>query len=391
MFKKVVVGISGGVDSAVSAFLLKENGFKVLGVFMKNWDEFDEMGKCSGEQDLLDAEYTCNKLGIELRQVNYVKEYWNSVFTNFLEDYQMGLTPNPDILCNKHIKFDLFYKHALERLQYDAIATGHYAKTNFGPFLENYKENEDVRLLIPHDTFKDQTFFLSGIRRESLRKTMFPLSNYLKSEIKEIAKKCGLERLTQKKESTGICFVGNRDFKEFIKEYIASKPGDFVDIDSNLVVGQHEGIHQWTVGQRCRLKSFRKPYYVAQKDVATNTIYVAYGHEHPALYANQIFATNVNWLCSENPFEAVDAAPLRCRFRFQHTKPLVDCTVYRKSLNNDTDIMVILDKPLRAVTPGQYAVFYSESECLGSARIVEAINDSGERHVENLKNILENS
>ncbi|XP_073828267.1 mitochondrial tRNA-specific 2-thiouridylase 1 isoform X2 [Musca autumnalis] len=359
---------------------------------MKNWDEFDEMGRCSGEQDLLDAEYTCNKLGIELRQVNYVKEYWNSVFTSFLEDYQMGLTPNPDILCNKHIKFDLFYKHALERLQYDAIATGHYAKTNFGAFLESYKEHEDVRLLIPKDTFKDQTFFLSGIHRETLRKTMFPLSNYLKSEVKEMAKKCGLERLTQKKESTGICFVGNRDFKEFIKEYIASKPGDFVDIDSNAVVGQHEGIHQWTVGQRCRLKSFRKPYYVAQKDVATNTIYVAYGHEHPSLYANHIYATNLNWLSSQHPFEVENAgSPLKCRFRFQHTKPLVDCTIYRKSLDNTNDVIVVLDTPLRAVTPGQYAVFYSDTECLGSARIVEALNDSGNKYVEKLKSILENS
>ncbi|XP_023308115.2 mitochondrial tRNA-specific 2-thiouridylase 1 isoform X1 [Lucilia cuprina] len=386
MFRNIVIGISGGVDSAVSAFLLKERGFNVLGVFMKNWDEFDEMGQCSGEQDLLDAEYTCNKLNIELRQVNYVKDYWNSVFTSFLEDYQNGLTPNPDILCNKHIKFDLFYKHAMDTLGYDAIATGHYAKTNFGAYLENYEENQDVNLLIPRDKFKDQTFFLSGIERNTLKKTMFPLSDLLKSEVKQIAKDIGLERLTKKKESTGICFVGNRDFKEFIKEYITSKPGHFVDIDTNQVVGQHEGIHQWTVGQRCRLASYLKPYFVAQKDVATNTIYVASGHDHPALLSDKIFANHINWLCHD-PFEHPDNV-LECRFRFQHTKPLVNCRIYRKSMENSNELIILLDKPLRAVTPGQYAVFYSDKECLGSARIVNATSI---KTTEFLRSVFENS
>ncbi|KAM7347752.1 mitochondrial tRNA-specific 2-thiouridylase 1 isoform 1-T1 [Cochliomyia hominivorax] len=386
MFKNIVVGISGGVDSAVSAFLLKERGFNVLGMFMKNWDEFDEMGRCSGEQDLLDAEYTCNKLNIELRQVNYVKDYWTSVFTSFLEDYQTGLTPNPDILCNKHIKFDLFYKHAIEKLSYDAIATGHYAKTNYGPFLENYQENEDVRLLIPKDKFKDQTFFLSGIEKNTLKKTAFPLSDLLKTEVKEIAKKCGLERLTQKKESTGICFVGNRDFKEFIKEYITSKPGQFVDIDTKKVVGEHDGVHQWTVGQRCRLASYLKPYFVAEKDVATNTIFVASGHDHPSLFSDKIFVYNINWLCSD-PLEHSDSV-LDCRFRFQHTKPLVKCCVFRKSIENRDELIVLLDKPLRAVTPGQYAVFYSDKACLGSARISSA---TSRNTTELISSILENS
>ncbi|XP_013108562.1 mitochondrial tRNA-specific 2-thiouridylase 1 isoform X2 [Stomoxys calcitrans] len=341
---------------------------------MRNWDEFDELGRCSGEKDLLDAEYACNKLGIELKQVNYVKQYWNSVFTSFLEDYEIGLTPNPDILCNKHIKFDLFYNYALYNLQNNAIATGHYAKTNFGPFLEKYQQNEDIRLLIPKDTFKDQTFFLSGIKRHTLRRTMFPLANFLKAEVKELAIKCGLERLTQKKESTGLCFVGKRDFKEFIKEYIKSKPGDFVDIDTNLVVGHHEGIHQWTIGQRCRLHSFLKPYYVAQKDVTNNTIYVAAGHENPALYSNQIIASNANWF-SSNAFEQTINGVLKCRFRFQHTKPLVNCSIYRRqSAKSAQDLIIELDKPLRAITPGQYAVFYSDTDCIGSARILSARN-----------------
>ncbi|XP_017471411.1 PREDICTED: mitochondrial tRNA-specific 2-thiouridylase 1 [Rhagoletis zephyria] len=387
MFRNIVIGISGGVDSAISALLLKQRGYNVLGVFMKNWDEFDELGACSGEQDYRDAEYTCQKLGIELRVVNYVKDYWNSVFSSFLDDYQNGLTPNPDILCNKYIKFDLFYKYAREQLKCDAIATGHYAKTSFGNFLEQYNANDDVHLLIPCDKFKDQTFFLSGIQRHALSRTMFPLGDSLKSDVKVLAIKCGLARLARKKESTGICFVGNRDFKEFIKEYIHPRPGHFVDIDTGQIVGTHNGIHEWTIGQRCRLASCLRPYFVAQKDVASNTIYVASGHEHPALLNDVICASAPNWLC-DDPLNVVGEAAnasvtreLRCRFRFQHTKPLVDCVV-KKCANNKARVTITLDKPLRALTPGQYAVFYSETVCLGSARIISAWR--GERDVAQL-------
>lgn len=221
MIRNVVVGISGGVDSAVSAHLLKERGFNVLGVFMRNWDEYDEAGRCSGEQDLKDAEWACQRLGIELRQVNYVKQYWAAVFSQFLDDYQQGLTPNPDILCNKHIKFDLFHRHALHTLKYDAVATGHYARNSLGDYLEHSTKQEttqDVRLLIPADTFKDQTFFLAGIAQASLQRTMFPLGGLLKTQVKQLARHIGLQRLAEKRESTGICFVGKRDFKSFIRE-----------------------------------------------------------------------------------------------------------------------------------------------------------------------------
>ncbi|XP_055843835.1 mitochondrial tRNA-specific 2-thiouridylase 1 [Episyrphus balteatus] len=365
MFRKVIVGVSGGVDSAVSAYLLKEKGFSVLGVFMRNWDELDETGRCSGEKELADATYVCNKIGIDLVEVNFVKEYWNNVFSNFLEDYQNGLTPNPDILCNRHIKFDHFYKHAVEKLDFDAIAMGHYARTSFGPYLENYNKNEEVRLLQAKDSFKDQTFFLSGIQQEALRKTMFPLGELTKSEVKDMAKKIGLRRVALKKESTGICFIGNRNFKNFIKEYIHSKPGDFIDIDTGKVVGQHEGFHQWTVGQRCRLHSFLRPYFVAAKDAETNSILVANGTDNPALFSNVIYTQQPSWI-STNPLK--DFNHLRCKFRFQHTKPLVDCTVEKAS--DKTGLIVTLDKPLRALTPGQYAVLYREDECLGSARII---------------------
>ncbi|KAH8416878.1 hypothetical protein KR222_009905, partial [Zaprionus bogoriensis] len=366
MIRNVVVGISGGVDSAVSAHLLKERGYNVLGVFMRNWDEHDEAGRCSGEQDLKDAEWACGRLGIELRQVNYVKQYWTAVFSQFLEDYQQGLTPNPDILCNRHIKFDLFHRHVLHTLQYDAVATGHYARNSLGDFLEHATEQqqqpEDVRLLIPADTFKDQTFFLAGIAQSALHRTMFPLGGLLKTQVKQLARHIGLQRLAEKRESTGICFVGKRDFKSFIREYISSRPGHFVDVDSGEVVGTHEGIHQWTVGQRCRLSSFLQPYFVARKDAASNTLYVAAGHEHPALHSTRVHIGAINWLSRRAHEQLATRGSLRCRFRFQHTKPLVHCQLHANEVQ--------LDKPLRAITPGQYAVFYDDVACLGSARIL---------------------
>ncbi|KAI8033866.1 hypothetical protein M5D96_013390, partial [Drosophila gunungcola] len=308
MIRNVVVGVSGGVDSAVSAHLLRERGFNVLGIFMRNWDEMDEVGRCTGEADLKDAEWACRRLGVELRTVNYVREYWTA-----------GLTPNPDILCNRHIKFDLFHKHALENLGYDAVATGHYACNS----LEEANPEMEARLLIPTDTFKDQTFFLAGIPRHSLQRTMFPLGDLRKSQVKQLATEIGLQRLANKKESTGICFVGKRNFKEFIREYITSKRGPFVDIDSAAVVGHHEGIHQWTVGQRCRLSSYLQPYFVAKKGApassSSNTIYVAAGHDHPALLSTRIHIDPPNWLCAESQRRLAAMGTLRCRFRFQHT------------------------------------------------------------------------
>ncbi|KAH8306879.1 hypothetical protein KR018_010420 [Drosophila ironensis] len=396
MIRRVVVGMSGGVDSAVSAHLLKERGFEVLGVFMRNWDELDEAGRCSGEADLKDAEWACLRMGLELRQVNYVREYWTAVFSQFLDDYQQGLTPNPDILCNRHIKFNLFHQHALEQLGADAIATGHYARNSLGNYLERIPADHDTdtaRLLIPADSFKDQTFFLAGIPRSALRRTMFPLGNMHKSQVKELATAIGLQRLASKRESTGICFVGKRNFKDFIREviqsplptprlntansiafceqYIASRSGQFVDIDSGAVVGRHEGIHQWTVGQRCRLSSFLQPFFVARKDGPSNTIYVAAGHDHPALLSMRMHIDPPHWLCAASERSYLREGSLRCRFRFQHTKPLVECSL-SGSPDNSTEHFVHLMAPLRAITPGQYAVFYDDTACLGSARILSA-------------------
>lgn len=218
MIRNVAVGISGGVDSAVTALLLKNKGFNVTGVFMKNWDIRDETGNCTVEKDYEDARWICDKLKIPLIQLDFVKEYWNEVFSDLLEKYQTGYTPNPDILCNKNIKFNKFFDVARNRFQADAIATGHYANTSFGAYLENFKENTNVHLLQAYDSNKDQTFFLNQIPQQTLRRCMFPLGNYLKNHVKMIAKEAGLHKIAQKKESMGICFVGKREFQDFISE-----------------------------------------------------------------------------------------------------------------------------------------------------------------------------
>ncbi|XP_039311128.1 mitochondrial tRNA-specific 2-thiouridylase 1 isoform X1 [Solenopsis invicta] len=274
MMRNVVVGISGGVDSAVAAFLLKIKGFNVTGVFMKNWDIRDETGKCMVEKDYDDARWICDKLKIPLIQVNFVKEYWNEVFSDIVEKYQNGYTPNPDILCNKNIKFDKFFHLARNRFQADAIATGHYAKTSFGAYLENYEANKNVRLLQAQDSNKDQTFFLSQVPQETLRHCMFPLGTHLKNHVKMMATEAGLCQIARKKESMGICFVGKREFQHFISEYIADKPGDYIDLDSGLLIGKHDGIHKRTIGQRCNISGCLKPYYVFSKDQESNTVIV---------------------------------------------------------------------------------------------------------------------
>ncbi|XP_011629598.2 LOW QUALITY PROTEIN: mitochondrial tRNA-specific 2-thiouridylase 1 [Pogonomyrmex barbatus] len=362
MIRNVVIGISGGVDSAVAALLLKNRGFNITGVFMKNWDIRDETGKCAIERDYDDARWICDKLKIPLIQVDFVKEYWNEVFSDLVEKYQNGYTPNPDILCNKKIKFNKFFHLACSRFEADAIATGHYAKTSFGPYLENYKADTNVCLLQAQDSNKDQTFFLSQVSQQILRRCMFPLGNYLKSHVKTMALEAGLHQIAWKKESMGICFVGKRKFQDFISEYIKDKPGDYIDLDSGLSIGRHSGVHKRTIGQRCKIASCLKPYYVFSKDLKTNTIIVVSSTTHPALYTDFLITQDIHWINQEPRW---NNGVLNCNFRFQHRNPLIACKVY---MSKDR-LFIRLDVPLRAITKGQYAVLYFGEECLGSSMV----------------------
>ncbi|XP_043268365.1 mitochondrial tRNA-specific 2-thiouridylase 1 isoform X2 [Venturia canescens] len=342
-------------------------GFNVTAVFIKNWDTADESGQCIAENDYKDAEWVCKKLDVPLIRVDFVKEYWNDVFSYLLGSYQNGHTPNPDIECNRKIKFDKFFHYARENLKADAIATGHYARTSFGPYLEAYKPDSKVKLLQAIDCSKDQTFFMSQVAQEPLRRCMFPLGEYHKAEVKKMAEEAELDVVAKKKESMGICFIGSRYFKEFIAEYVEDKPGNFMDYDTGSIIGKHEGIHQWTLGQRCRIGGQEKPFYVYHKDVQTNDILAVKGTDHPALFTQLIIAANPHWI-NEEPQQLKDSKGIfHCDFRFQHQHPLSPCSVY-KSLNNR--LIIRLEVPQRAVTSGQFAVLYSGAECLGSAVIL---------------------
>ncbi|XP_015584788.1 mitochondrial tRNA-specific 2-thiouridylase 1 isoform X2 [Cephus cinctus] len=341
--------------------------FNVTAVFMKNWDITDETGYCTAEKDYEDAKWVCDKLKVPLLNVNFVKEYWNTVFSELVKEYESGYTPNPDIQCNKCIKFDMFYNFARNELKADAIATGHYVRTNFGPYLENFQPNINVKLLKASDSRKDQTFFLSQVPQKALCYSMFPIGSCLKKDVKKIAQEAGLNLIVQKKESMGICFIGSRRFKDFITEYVQNKSGNFVDIDTGVIVGTHEGIHQWTLGQRCKIGGKPQPYFVYKKDLKSNDIFVVAGTNHPALFAEFIIASEIYWIDKE-PVELQNShGILRCYFRFQHLKPLVPCNIY-KTQNNQ--LLIKLDVPLRAITPGQYTVLYSGEECLGSAKVL---------------------
>ncbi|XP_076057036.1 mitochondrial tRNA-specific 2-thiouridylase 1 isoform X2 [Oratosquilla oratoria] len=374
-FRRVVLGVSGGVDSAVSALLLKRKGYEVIGVFMRNWDLGDETGHCSNDADAEDAEWVCRKLDIPFHEINYVKEYWNDVFMAMVEDYKAGLTPNPDILCNKNIKFRPFLNHAKEVLNADVVATGHYARTSFGEHLEKYDPRNGVRLLRAMDRQKDQTFFLSQIDQTALQHTMFPLGEYTKDVVRMIAKSAGLDRVASKKDSTGICFIGSRNFQDFIAEYIEDRPGDFIELETGEVIGKHRGIHMWTVGQRCNIPGKKNPYFVAEKLPDSGNITVVAGTKHPALFSSTMLTESLYWI-HKPPQDLYTQGHLECQFRFQNTQPLVDCVATPDDLNpwhrspTQNNVFISLAHPKRAITPGQYAVLYQGDECLGSAKII---------------------
>lgn len=357
--KTVVVGLSGGVDSSVAAYLLKEQGYNVIGLFMVNWEEKSENGNCTSEQDFEDVKRVANKLNIPYYTVNYSKEYWDNVFQYFLNEYKLGFTPNPDVMCNKEIKFGPFLKFALE-LGADYIATGHYCK--------RVDRDGKVYLYKSHDQSKDQTYFLNQLNQQQLCKTLFPLADIDKTEVRAIAKKLGLVT-AQKKDSTGICFIGERNFRKFLSEFLPAQKGLIKDLQGN-VVGEHDGCMYYTLGQRRGLNIGGKNgydndrWFVVKKDVKTNTLYVNCG-ECDEMYSSAIIVTDFNWI-TDKPSKGFDCfVKLRYRQPDQATKV---------ELIDQNTLKLTFGKKQRAVTPGQFAVLYAEDGmCYGGGRISELI------------------
>ncbi|CAL1526650.1 unnamed protein product [Lymnaea stagnalis] len=365
--KRIVCGISGGVDSAVAALLLKRKGYDVAGLFMKNWDIRDEKGKCSTDVDKEDAAWVCKTLNIPLFEVNFVKEYWHEVFSDLVKDYAAGITPNPDILCNRNVKFKHFLNHAVSKLGADAIATGHYAKTSVGYNLDGIDPEVGVSLLCSRDTEKDQTFFLSQISQHALQKTIFPLGDYMKKEVKEIARGAGMDRIAKKKESMGICFIGSRNFHSFIEEYIEPRDGPFIDVETGKPVWTHKGTHYWTLGQRCLIPGKASAYFVCEVKPDENEVIVAPGTDHPALFSETMRTGPCYWI-QGTPKTVLESNTFDAGFRFQHKHRLIGCSGI---LESSGGFLVTLSQPMRALTPGQFAVFYKDNICLGSSRILE--------------------
>ncbi len=358
--EKIIVGVSGGVDSSVAALLLLEQGYDVEALFMKNWDESDEKGSCIWESDVEDALTVCEKLRINLNTVDLSEAYWHKVFQLFLEEYSRGRTPNPDILCNQEIKFHAFLEHATS-LGADMIATGHYAA--------NQRHTGKNYLHKGADLNKDQSYFLCRLTQSQLDRSLFPLGKLKKPEVRVLAKKTGLAT-HDKKDSTGICFIGERPFRDFLSRYLPVQTGPVRTVDGQNI-GEHTGIHFYTLGQRQGLgiggvKGYpEKPWYVVDKDVDNNILTVAQGHNHPALFSHGLIASNLNWI-TDKP-----TLPLKCSVKTRYRQADQDCQI--EPIDGDT-IKVTFTRPQRAVTPGQYAVFYDRNLCLGGGVIEIALN-----------------
>ncbi|AKC95145.1 tRNA 2-thiouridine(34) synthase MnmA [Sneathia vaginalis] len=359
MNKKVVVGMSGGVDSSVTALLLKQQGYDVIGVFMKNWEEKDDNGVCTSENDYLDAQKVAESIGIPCYSVNFVKEYWDRVFQYFLDEYKKGRTPNPDVMCNKEIKFKAFLDYAMS-LGADYVATGHYAKV--------IHSDKGAILLRGIDDNKDQSYFLSELSKEQLEKVLFPLGDYIKPEIREIAKKYNLAT-ANKKDSTGICFIGERDFNKFLSQYLPSKAGNIVD-NKGKILGRHSGLMYYTIGQRKGIgignskEGNGQPYFVADKNLKTNELIVSQG-DTSILYSKGLITNEFNIINTE-----LVSFPLRCTVKFRYRQKDVSATMYKL---DDGRIKVLFDEKQRAVTLGQVVVGYLGNICIGGGAIDEII------------------
>ena len=359
---KVIVGISGGVDSSVAAILLMQQGYEVDGLFMCNWDtsvngDFlwnPDLNNdiCLQEADYNDAVNVCKKLGIKLHRVDFVKEYWDYVFTYFLDELKKGRTPNPDIMCNKYIKFDMFAKEAF-KLGADYIATGHYARIIDGKLLRGVDSN------------KDQTYFLSQVSKKQLEKVLFPIGELTKSEVRKIASDYNLIT-ADKKDSTGICFIGERNFKKFLENYLPNIPGDIVNIDTEEVIGKHSGLMYYTIGQRRGLNigGTKERLFVAKKDLENNVLYVAMGDENKYLLSYSCIVSDINLL---------DELPNNCTCKFRYRQNDNDVFIEKVDENH---ILVKYPQGVKAVTPGQACVFYNGDECLGGGIIEKVFSNS---------------
>ena len=359
---KILVGLSGGVDSAIAAYLLKQQGHDVACAFMRNWDASlnnDILGNptinndiCPQEADYNDAVVVAEILGLKLYRIDFIKEYWDDVFTTFLKEYQAGRTPNPDILCNKYIKFSSFLKFA-EQLGYPYIATGHYAKIT--------KIDGENCLMKADDLNKDQSYFLCQISKDVLDKIVFPLAKIDKQTVRKIAKELKLN-IADKKDSTGICFIGERNFRAFLENYLPAKVGNIVDITNNIVIGKHNGVLYYTIGQRKGLSigGSGGPWFVIGKDVQKNILYVAEKDDNPWLLSDSCLVTDVNWLSSQRP--------LTCNAKFRYRQK--DHAVTLEYLC-DNQVLVHYPQKIARVTPGQEAVFYLEDLCLAGGVIMD--------------------
>lgn len=375
---RILVGLSGGVDSAVAAYILKKQGHDVTCAFMRNWDAYannDILGNpsqglddiCPQEEDYLDAKKVADKLQLPLLRVDFVKEYWDDVFSVFLEDTKKGRTPNPDILCNRHIKFNAFFNYA-KSMGFDWVATGHYARVL-------HQEGKNSVMLKGLDSNKDQTYFLVQIPQEALNHTLFPVGELNKSQVRKIALELDLA-VAQKKDSTGICFIGERHFREFLHNYIPKSAGKIVDIDTNKVVGEHHGVMFYTLGQRkgMGIGGVEGPWFVVHKDLKSNTLYVAAKEDNDWLKSDECHVSRINW------FDEMPVGELRCTAKFRYRQKDHPVTI---SFKNDL-LTVKYDYPIAAVTPGQEAVFYQDEVCLGGGVIDETFKD-GFTFIERMK------
>ena len=362
MRKHIIVGMSGGVDSSVTALQLLSEGHQVTGLFMKNWEEDDGTEYCTAMEDLADAQQVCDTLGIELKTVNFATEYWDEVFEVFLSEFAAGRTPNPDILCNKHVKFKAFLNYAIEDLGAEYIATGHYARVT---------EAEGQHLLLKGlDPGKEQSYFLYTLGQQQLARTLFPIGHLHKSELRQMAAKAGFAN-HHKKDSTGICFIGERKFKEFLQRYLPSQPGEMRTPEGQYIA-KHQGLMYYTLGQRQGLgiggvkNAPDEPWYVLEKDLVNNVLIVGQGHDHPLMLHNTLEAGQLDW-CSNSPLTASLQCAAKTRYRQAdqacHVQPLADGRV-----------RVSFEEAQRAITPGQSVVFYQGEVCLGGGVIEQRYN-----------------